>query len=161
MGNRARTHSVSAEFEVDADGLPRRSDMLLAMVAAVNDSDPEEGRVPPDARTPRGTSSEDAVLSARDVSATDAAPGVSDGHVVVRRWLARKIGCKATELSVIERRNATFDVVFARNGEPYGQTYLLAPQVPGGWQGSVALIAAWKPGRWCQEILGPGTSVEW
>jgi hypothetical protein len=96
-----------------------------------------------------------------ETSTKEARGGMTDRHLLVREWLASQIGCAARELGVIEQGNEEFGVVFSRNGERYGEAYLLVPKVPGGWQGSIALIAVWKPGRWSQQILGPKMTVEW
>lgn len=153
VGDRARTHS--AEFEVDAEELRRRSDEILAMVARLTDLDAEEREVPPETRSSES--------QAQGGEAASRAVGrvPTNGRLLVREWLALQIGCAARELSVIEHSDESFDVVFSRNGERYGQAYLLAPNVPGGWHGSTALIAIWKPGRWFQEILAPGATVDW
>lgn len=153
MGNRARTRSSG--LEVDAEEIRRRSDEILARVARLTDLDAEEREAQPE------TLSSERATQAVEAPANEAPRVVTNGQVLVRDWLALQIGCAANELSVIERRDRAFDVVFARNGERYGEAYVLAPQVPGGWDGSIALIGVWKPGRWCQQILGPATTFEW
>lgn len=83
------------------------------------------------------------------------------GTFSVRPWLARQIGCPVEELSALDSiGGGQFEVLFARDGEPYGQVYLLAAPAAGSGQGR-AFVAAWLPGHSATVVIPAGDEIAW
>ena len=77
----------------------------------------------------------------------------------VRAWLAEQIGCAPDDLSIVDATPDERTILFALDGEPYGEVHVLGGD--DGDPASQGIAAAWVPGESANAVIPPGAEITW
>ena len=75
----------------------------------------------------------------------------------VRAWLADQIGCPADSLTILDAAPDERTILFALDGQPYGQVHVLG----GSRDAELGIVAAWAPDGSANAEIPAGEEVGW